>query len=177
MAEEQELKGLRVNKITAILDSMRDDPEVLKAVTGPWKSRVVWQGGFKAKAYMRKHSVQMDEPDGLDASDSAASAHEQLRSAVGSCLTVGYVLNATKRGIKIHDLEIALEGNFDNILQWAGHSPAGNPGYPTVKAKCFGRADADEKTLREIWQAAIDGSPVTQTVARPTRIETEFEKV
>ncbi len=69
MAEEQELNGLRVNKITAILDPMRDDPEVLKAVTGPWKSRVVWQSGFKAKAYMRKHSVQMDEPDGLDASD------------------------------------------------------------------------------------------------------------
>ena len=104
---------------------MRDDPAVLKAVTGPWKSRVVWQGGFKAKAYMRKHAVEMDEPDGLDASDSAASAHEQLLSAVGSCLTVGYVLNATKRGVKIHDLEIALEGNFDNILKWAGHSPVG----------------------------------------------------
>jgi len=58
---------------TRFLDSMRDDPEVLKAVTGPWKSRVVWQGGFKAKAYMRKHTVAMDEPDGLDASDSAAS--------------------------------------------------------------------------------------------------------
>jgi uncharacterized OsmC-like protein len=40
------------------------------------------------------------------ASDSAASAHEQLLSAMGSCLTVGYVLNATKRGVKIHDLEI-----------------------------------------------------------------------
>jgi hypothetical protein len=39
------------------------------------------------------------------------------------------------------------------------------------------RADADEKTLREIWQAAVDGSPVTQTVARPTKIIAEFEKV
>jgi hypothetical protein len=99
MADDKTLNGLRVDKITAILDSMRDDPEVLKGVTGPWKSRVVWQGGFKAKAYMRKHVVQMDEPEGLDASDSAASAHEQLLSAMGSCLTVGYVLNATKRGI------------------------------------------------------------------------------
>ena len=83
---DKELNGLRVDKINSILDSMRDDPEVLKAVTGPWKSRVVWQGGFKAKAYMRKHIVAMDEPDGLDASDSAASAHEQLLSAVGKSL-------------------------------------------------------------------------------------------
>jgi uncharacterized OsmC-like protein len=177
MAEEKVLNGLRVEKINSILKSMRDDKEFLGAVTGPWKSRVVWQGGFKAKAYMRKHMVELDEPEGLDAADSAASAHEQLLSAVGSCLTVGYVLNATRRGVKIHDLEIALEGNFENILKWAGHSQGGNPGYPSVKAKCFVRADADEKTLREIWQAAVDGSPVTQTVARPTQIITEFEKV
>ncbi len=122
MADEKMLNGLRPDKIKAITDSMRDDPEVLKGVTGPWKSRVVWQGGFRAKAYMRKHVVEMDEPEGLDATDAAASAHEQLLSAMGSCLTVGFVLNATKRGVRIHDLEVALEGNFENILKWAGHS-------------------------------------------------------
>jgi len=62
MAEEKTLNGLRVDKINSILNSMRDDKEFLNAVTGPWKSRVVWQGGFKAKAYMRKHAVEMDEP-------------------------------------------------------------------------------------------------------------------
>ena len=67
MTEEKVLNGLRVEKIKSILNSMRDDKEFLGAVTGPWKSRVVWQGGFKAKAYMRKHAVEMDEPDGLDA--------------------------------------------------------------------------------------------------------------
>ena len=69
------------------------------------------------------------------------------------------LLKGTKRGVKIHDLEIALEGNFENILKWAGHSQSGNPGYPSIKAKCFVRADADETVLREIWQAAVDGSP------------------
>src|SRR5262249_15339021 len=178
MAKEQkELNGLRPEKVREILDSMRDNPEVLKAVTGPWKSRVVWQKGFKAKAYMRQHAVQMDEPEGLDAQDSAASAHEQLLSAMGSCLTVGFVLNATMRGVQIHDLEIALEGNFDNILKWAGHAMDGNPGYPTVKAKCFVRADASNAVLQEIWKAAVDGSPVVQTVARPTNIVTEFEQI
>ena len=153
MAEEKVLNGLRVEKINSIMNSMRDDKEFLGAVTGPWKSRVVWQGGFKAKAYMRKHAVELDEPEGLTRQISAASAHEQLLSAVGSCLTVGYVLNATGAGLEFHDLEIALEGNFENILKWAGHSPSGNPGYPSIKAKCFVRADADEKILREIWQA------------------------
>lgn len=174
---DKELNGIRVEKFQAILDSMRDDPQVLQAVTGPWKSRVVWQGGLKTKAYMRKHVVDMDEPEGLDAQDSAASAHEQLLAAVGTCMTVGFVINATKRGIKIHDLEVALEGNFENILKWAGHSQSGNPGYPSIKAKLFVRADADEATLRELWRLAYEGSPVAQTVARPTQILTEFEAI
>jgi uncharacterized OsmC-like protein len=173
MAEEETLNGLHPKKMQAILESMRQ-PEVLESVTGPWTSRVVWQGGFRAKAYMRKHTIEMDEPEGLDATDLAASAHEQLLSAVGSCMMVGFVLNATKRGVKIHDLEISLEGHFDNILKWAGIEETGNPGYRSVKAKVFVKADADEAALREIWKLAVDGSPVTQSVARHTEIIPEF---
>jgi uncharacterized OsmC-like protein len=124
---------------------------------------------------MRTHTVEMDEPQDLDATDRAASAHEQLLSAVGSCLTVGFVLNATKRGIKIHDLEVVLEGHFDNILKWAGISQAGNPGYRSITAKVFVKADADEAALKEIWRLAVDGSPVTQSVAKETKIVPEFQ--
>ncbi len=175
-AKEAMLNGLHPEKLNAILESMKK-PEVLQAVTGPWKSRVVWQSGFRAKAYMRKHAVEMDEPEDLDATDLAASAHEQLLSAVGSCMTVGFVLNATKRGIRIHELEIVLEGHFDNILKWAGISDTGNPGYRTIKAKVFVKADADEATLRDIWKLAVEGSPVTQSVARLTQIVPEFAVV
>jgi uncharacterized OsmC-like protein len=92
-------------------------------------------------------------------------------------VTVGFVINATKRGIKIHDLEVALEGNFENILKWAGHSQTGNPGYPSIKMKLFVKADADEAVLRDIWKIAVEGSPVAQTVARPTQIVADFEAI
>ena len=175
-AQSEELNGLHPAKIKEIVESLKN-PEVLKAVSGPWRARVQWQGGFRAKAYMRTHTIELDEPAGLDATDLAASAHEYILSAVGGCMMVGFVLNATKKGIKIHDLEIALEGNFENILKWAGLSNEGNPGYPAINAKVFVKADADEKTLREIWKLAVDGSPVTQTVARETKIITDFEAV
>ncbi|MHB8526317.1 MAG: OsmC family protein [Candidatus Acidiferrales bacterium] len=173
---EEKLNGLRPQKIKEILESMKQ-AEVCQTVSGPWKSRVAWQSGFRAKAYMRNHSVEMDEPGALDATDLAASAHEQLLSAIGACMTVGFVLNATKRGVKIHDMEIALEAYFDNILKWAGLDDKGNPGYRGIKAKLFVRADADEATLREIWKAAVDGSPVTQSVVRGTPVTTEFQMV
>ncbi|SRR5712692_53045 len=174
--EQEELNGLHPAKLKAITESFRD-PEVLKAVSGPWRARVQSQGGFRAKAYMRTHTIAMDEPDGLDATDTAASAHEYILSAVGSYMMVGFVLNATKRGIKIRDLEIAVEGSFEHIGKWAGVSDTGNPGYGSIKAKAFVSADADEATIRELWRLAVDGSPVTQTVMREARVETECEVV
>jgi uncharacterized OsmC-like protein len=173
MSGEDTLNGLPREKLGEVLESFRD-PEVFNAVTGPWKSRIVWQDGFRAKAFMRNHVAEMDEPGDLTATDLAASAHEQLLSAVGSCMTVGFVLNATRRGIKIHDLEIAVDGYFDNIRKWAGVDE-GNPGYGSITAKLFVRADADEATLAEIWKLAVEGSPVTQSVMRETRVTTELE--
>jgi uncharacterized OsmC-like protein len=175
-AAEEELNGLHPEKLKAILQSFEQE-DVFKAVSGPWRSRVRWQGGFRAKAYMRTHEIEMDEPTDLDATDMAASAHEQLLSAMGACMTVGFVLNATKRGIKINDLEIAMEGHFDNIRKWAGVDDTGNPGYGDIHAKLFVSADADEATLREIWQMAIDGSPVTQTATRGATLRTDFEAI
>lgn len=173
---EVTLNGLHPAKLEAVIESLKK-PENLKAFSGPWRSRVVWQGGFKAKAHTRTHTVEFDEPADLDTKDTAASAHEHVLSAVGSCMTVGFVLNATRRGVKIHNLEIALEGNFDNFLKWAGLDEEGNPGYGGIKAKVYVKADADEQTLRDIWKKAVEGSPVTSSVARATPITTEFEAV
>ena len=161
-AVEQELNGLHPEKLKDILDSFKQE-EVFQAVSGPWRSRVRWDGGFRAKAYMRTHTMEMDEPSDLDATDMAASAHEQLLSAIGGCMTVGFVLNATKQGIKIHDLEIALEGNFDNIRKWAGVEE-GNPGYGDIHAKVFVKADADERQISRPYSLVEDtasGSAVT----------------
>lgn len=170
------LNGLHPAKLEEVIESLKDS-ENLKAFSGPWRSRITWQGGFKAKAHTRTHVVELDEPEGLDTQDTAASAHELLLSAIGSCMMVGFVLNATRQGIKVDNLEIAVEGNFENILKWAGLDEAGNPGYGGITAKAYVRADADEQTLREIWKKAVDGSPVTQSVIRGTSVTTEFEVV
>ena len=90
-------------------------------------------------------------------------------------MMVGFVLNATRQGVQIKNLEIALEGNFDNILKWADLDDAGNPGYGGITAKVYVQADADEATLRKIWQKAVDGSPVAQSVTRATPINVAFE--
>jgi uncharacterized OsmC-like protein len=174
--QEDTLNGLHPEALEAVVESLKD-PGNLKEFSGPWRTRVVWDGGFRAKAHMRTHTIAFDEPSGLDTQDTAASAHEMLLSAVGACMMVGFVLNATRQGVRVDNLEIAVEGNFDNILKWAGLDDAGNPGYGGIKVKCYASADADPETLAAIWKLAVDGSPVTQSVTRATPVETEFEAV
>lgn len=84
------------------------------------------------------------------------------------------MLNATKLDVKVPGNRA--RGQLRQYPQMGGPCPGRESRLSHGQGKCFVGADADEKTLREIWQAAIDGSPVTQTVARPTQIVTEFEK-
>lgn len=175
--EEKELNGLTVSKLDAFVNDIKTKPEAAKAVDGPWRTRVEWQGGLKARAYMRNHVANFDEPEGLGATDSAASAHEHLLSAVGACIMTGFIFQATRKGIKIDNCEIALEGTFGDIKNWAGLSDEGTPGYPEIKAKIYVKADTDKATLEHLWDEAWKRSVVTQTVSRGAKIIPEFEAV
>ncbi len=173
--QEKNLNGLQVSKLDQFVNDIKTNPEAAKAVNGPWRTRVEWQGGLKAKAHMRNHVASFDEPEGLGATDTAASAHEHILSAVGACMMTGFVFQATRRGIKIENCEIALEGTFGNILNWAGIDDEGTPGYPEITAKMYVKADADPKTLEGLWNEAWKRSVVTQTVAREVKITPSFE--
>lgn len=175
--KEKILNELDASKLEQFVDDLRNKPEAAKAVNGPWHSRVKWQGGLKARAYMRNHVANFDEPEGLGATNTAASAHEHVLSAVGACMMTGFIFQATRRGIKIDDCEISLEGTFGSIKNWAGLTDESTPGYPEIKAKMYVKADADKKTLEHLWNEAWKRSVVTQTVARGAKIVPEFELV
>jgi len=175
--EESSLNGLDPSKLKQVMNDFKSKPEVVKATNGPWFARVEWQGGLRAKAYMRTHSVTFDEPTGLGATDSSASAHEHLLSAAGACMLTGFIFQATLKGIKVYNAEVALEGSFGNIQNWAALSDEGTPGYPEIKAKLFVKADADRATLEKIWESAWKRSVVAQTIARGAKITASFEAV
>jgi len=175
MSSSKNLNGLEVSKMEDFVKEIRTKPDVVKNTNGPWRSRVTWQGGLKAKAYMRNHTVTFDEPEGLGATDTSASAHEHLLSAVGACMMTGFVYQGTLKGVKIHNCEIALEGTFGDIRNWAGLTDEGTPGYPEIKAKLYVKADSDRKTIERLWANAWKHSVVTQTVARGAKIIPSLE--
>src|SRR5437899_12614164 len=133
--EEGDLNGLTVSKLEAFVNEIRTKPEAANAVNGPWRTRVEWQGGLRSKAFMRNHVASFDEPEGLGATDTDASAHEHVLSAVGACMMSGFVFQATRTGIKIHNAETALEGTCADIKNWARLTDESTSAYPHTQAK------------------------------------------
>ncbi|MGH8926013.1 MAG: OsmC family protein [Acidimicrobiia bacterium] len=79
-----------------------------------WQAEVTWQKGFQVEARSRDLPVQeFDEPPTLGGSNAAANPVEQVLSALGACLAIGYASNASAAGIEIKDLRIELEGDLD----------------------------------------------------------------
>ena len=87
------------------------------------------------------------------------------------------VLHATVQGVRLHTLDVTVSGVFDNILEWAGRAEPGNSGYRAIDISASVSADADEDTLRDIWERALAGSAVAQSLVRATPVMAVMEVV
>src|SRR5207248_7932779 len=120
-----QLNGLDVQGLRDLLATWQAEPARRQTV---WRSRVDWQGGFRTTFQSRTHPpVSVDEPAALGGSDTAANPAEVLLGAVGTCLSIGYALNAAVRGIELQHLDLEVEGDID-LSVFTGLAEADNPG-------------------------------------------------
>lgn len=173
--QSKELNGINLQRFEELIETARKDPEAAKSLNR-WSASVQWLGGFRSQIYARGHSgIISDEPSELVGTDKGPNAVEYILGALGSCLTVGYVANASARGIKIDSLEIGLDGEIDNILNFLGLSEEGHPGYKKIKVKVNLRSpNATPEQLRELHQYVLKTSPVGNTLRRSVAIEADL---
>ncbi len=167
------LNGLDLDQLRLIDQAARADPGAVAALNR-WSARVRWEDGFTARALIRNHTVTLGEPAELAGDDAGPNAVEYVLAALGACLVVGFVFNATRRGIRIKNLELALDGQIDNIGVFLGLDEAGHPGYREVAIKAYVDAEADEATLQQIWAETVRTSPVGNTLARQVSLRPEL---
>ena len=165
------LNGINVTEFDAALKQVAAQPQAARA---PKTSRVRWQDGMKFKVQVRNHLFMVDEPPHLKGDDTAPNAVEYLLGAYGACLATGFVLNATKRGIEIHNMEIALDSTQDNAFSFLGINDEGHSGIDNLRAKLYVQADADEETLKEVWEHTLRTSPVGNTLTHTVNITPEI---
>jgi len=171
-----ELNGLDLDAMQALVQTIQADASAAEPYN-TWTARVRWRSGFKAQALVRNHTFVIDEPADLVGKDEAPNAAEYLLGAYGACLTTGFVLNATKRGVRLRNLEITLDGRIDNILTFLGLSDQGHSGYREIVAHAYVDADVDDEALRAIWRETVASSPVGNSLTRSVAIREELVRV
>ncbi len=86
------------------------------------------------------------------------------RAALGSCLAIGYVLEAARAGVPIERVEVEVQTDFDDGALF-GVSEA-HPGYLDVRVEVTLCSGAPEATLRRVVDAADARSPYLDVFTR-----------
>lgn len=137
-----------------------------------WNVRVRWNEGLRATGYARNHTLPVGQPASFDTEDAAPAAVELLLTALGGCLAVGLAWRASRKGVTVHQLEVALSATADNILTFLGiEGESGHPGLARIEAAAYVACDADEEDVEELWRETVARSPVAQTLLRSARLE------
>lgn len=168
------LNGVNVEDLRRMLEEVQAHPEAVQSRR--W-ARFRWESGLRGRVYIRNQSFVVDESVDPSGREAGLSALEYALGALGACLGLGLIYNATRRGIAIRNLEVALEGHIENILRFLGLGGDGHPGYREVIAKAYVDADADEETLQALWTETVANSPVGNTFVRPVALQAEIATV
>lgn len=165
------VNSVDIEAVAGLANKISESPEVAATV---WKSTVTWDEGFRSHARVRDFEpTGSDEPAGLGGTDTAANPVEQLLSALGNCLAVGYAANATAAGIEVEHLEIELEGDLD-LHTFLGLNPEGHAGFESIRASVNLTSNATVEQLAELHDNVVSTSPVGHTLGRAVPLSIEL---
>lgn len=161
------LNNVDLEAVGGLVQAIKDDPA--KAQT-TWAARVSWKGAFASEAKVREFApTESDEPPALGGADAAANPAEQLLSALGNCLAVGYAANASVAGIKLDDLRIDVKGGID-LHTFLGLSD-GHAGFDAITATVKIDSDASREQLEELHAKVLASSPIGHTVRNEVPVD------
>ncbi|MCW9706127.1 OsmC family protein [Fodinibius salsisoli] len=95
------------------------------------------------------------------------------RSALGSCLAIGYAQQAAVMEVPIDNIEVQVESEFDARGQFGLSDDP--PGFKALRYRVMIESSAPEETVRELINKADARSPVLDDFRRPIPVERKVE--
>lgn len=178
------LNGVDVDMMVKTIDAVKKDAQVaifkFRAKTkwmqgGRCKTEIKDFYGAKEENKSRKKPfiIEGDEPFVLLGSDQAPNAVEMILHALGSCLTVGFVYNASAIGININSLAMNMEGELD-LHSFLGISDYVRPGYKSISVRVEADTDGSEEQIYELMAHVKRTSPVLDMLNNPVQVNIEL---
>jgi uncharacterized OsmC-like protein len=177
--------GVNVDQLVSTIEAIKGDPDIAKfqfraeskwVTGGHCRTEIKDFYGAKVEDTSRSNSfiLEGDEPSVLLGNDNGANAVEAVLHALASCLTVGFVYNASAQGITVESLDFSLQGDVD-LHGFLGLSETTRPGYDNIKVKYRVKADAPREKLEELCTYVQKTSPVLDIIRNPVSVSIEME--
>lgn len=141
-----------------------------------FKTVTTWEDGARARTVARSFEIETDEPTPLGGTDQAVDPMELQLASLGTCLTIGWVTQARKRGVDFRDLLIEVDGDYD-LRGYLALDDAVRPGYSHIRYHVKVDSDAPAETLEEIRVAAERTSPMFDNIRNGAAIEARVQTV
>jgi len=176
------LNGLDLDALNDVVRDVERDPR--KGLVS-FHVRSVWRGQTKSRSTVesytidgqevRRHfDIDVDEPHELLGQNTAPNPQEMLMTALNACITVGYVAEASVKGITLEKVEVETAGELD-LRGFLGIDPDVRPGYESLRYTVRLKGDGTHEQFREIHENVIRTSPNYFNVSRPIRIDAKLE--
>lgn len=156
------INGIDESAVRALASSIQSDPEQGRV---QFSTTTEWRDGAHTTTAVRRFTVPSDEPASLGGTDLAPNAVELLLSALGACLSVGFVYNAALQGVAIRRMTIDLDGRID-LARFLGLPVETPAGYTEIHAACRIDSDAPPGAIASLAERVFATSPVADTLRR-----------
>ena len=171
------LNGIDLAALERTKQSILADPMVGHAkfrVRTEWKGQTRSESMLEAltpegEAVTRPFTIVADEPRELLGSDTAPNPQELLVSAVNACMVVGYVAQASMRGISLDVCRIETEGELD-LRGFLGVDETVPAGCRRIRYTVWLEGDGCRDELESIHQAVMATSPNFFNLAQPVQM-------
>ena len=171
------LNGLDLGALDAFVEAIGEDAG--RALAG-FRVTTDWKGQTRSESTIdsytlggdvvpRSFTIVADEPHELLGTNVAPNPQELLMSAVNACMVVGYVAQATVRGIRIDSCRIETEGELD-LRGFLSLDETIPPGYRRINYTVFLEGDGTRQQYEEIHQAVMATSPNYFNMAQPIQM-------
>jgi len=121
MTQPTMINGLYADDVLTLIETVKQDAGQAQT---RWKVSSAWRGGTHVRSfvdsfhlggaeYMRRFTIDTDEPEEIGGENLYPNPQEQLMAALNACMMVGYVALCALHGIKLEKLEIETEGVLD----------------------------------------------------------------
>lgn len=133
---------------------------------GTGLSTVRITNGLRCQIEEGNWTLQADMPPAAGGQGSAPTPGVYGRAALGACLAIGYMMKAAELGVGIHQLEVAIEADFDDGALFGTADKSVLAGYLQVRYTVHVESDEPQERIMQVINEGDAHSPYLDIFTR-----------